>query len=51
MIFIMVNKKIKTKLIADMNSRVMNPRPGLMLDHTITSANEFDFFIVCVESR
>jgi len=49
MVFLMVNKRIKTKLID--GSRTTNPRPGCMLDHTITSHNEFDFFIVCTECR
>ena len=45
----MVNKRIKTKLIEA--ASVRNPRPGCLLDHTVTSANEYDFYIVCAETK
>lgn len=51
MVFIMVNKKIKTKLVVEANGRPSNPRPGCLVDHTITGRESYDFYMVCAESR
>ena len=51
-ILIMVNKKIKNKLISEAGNRIANPKPGCLVDHTITGENgSYDFFIVNTESR
>jgi hypothetical protein len=34
--FIMVNKRVKTKIISDNNGRLENPRSGTVLDYAIT---------------
>ncbi len=48
----MCNKKVNTKLIeATGETSGRNPKPGCMLDHTVTGHNEFDFYMVCTESR
>ena len=47
----MVNKKVKTKLIADNNGRLMNPAPGTVLDHTLTGKGCYDFYLVSQFTR
>ena len=47
----MVNKRIKTKLIADAGGRVQNPQPGTLLDNSITHDGVYDFFVVSVSTR
>lgn len=48
----MVNKKTKTKLIEGNGSNFMkNPAPGTVLDHTISSKEHVDFYMVCTETR
>jgi len=43
--FVMVNKRIKTKLVVNQNGRLVNPQPGTVLDHTVTG-KFFDFYMV-----
>ena len=50
-LFIMVNKRIKTKLISEDNGRLSNPAPGTVVDHTITAEGLFDFYLVTTTSR
>jgi hypothetical protein len=49
LIFLMVNKKVKTKLINALTTG--NPQPGTVLDRFVTQVDEEDFYIVCAESR
>ena len=45
-LFLMVNKRVKTKLILDNGGRLMNPPPGTVLDHTLTNRGSYDFYLV-----
>ncbi|TNV83116.1 hypothetical protein FGO68_gene11586 [Halteria grandinella] len=49
--FIMVNKRVKTKIIWDNNGRLENPRSGTVLDHSITPQNTYDFYLVSQNCR
>ena len=44
--FIMVNKRVKTKMILEQNGRLENPRSGTVLDHSITAQDVYDFYLV-----
>ena len=46
MLFIMVNKRVKTKLIADVNGRISNPQPGTVLDHSVIKKDSYEFFLI-----
>jgi len=51
-IIVLVNKRVKTKLIVDSGpNRVDSPKPGLVVDHTITPNNSWDFFMVSQNTR
>lgn len=45
-IFVMVNKRIKTKLVESQGNRLVNPQPGTVLDHTVTGPGVFDWYMV-----
>lgn len=45
-IFVMVNKRVKTKIIMDNGGRLENPRSGTVLDHSITPQNVYDFYLI-----
>ena len=50
-ILIMVNKKIKNKLISEAGNKITNPKPGCVVDHTITGENDsYDFYTVNTKS-
>ena len=51
MLFIMVNKRVKTKLIVDQNGRISNPQPGTVLDHSIVKKDSYEFFLVSQNTR
>ena len=44
--FIMVNKRVKTKIVVENNGRLENPRSGTVLDHSITPQDVYDFYLV-----
>jgi len=44
--FILVKKRISTRLFARGQQGVSNPRFGTVIDTTITSKNQFDFFLI-----
>ena len=48
--FVMVNKRIKTKLVVNQNGRLTNPQPGTVLDHTVTG-KFYDFYMVAQNTR
>jgi len=50
-LFMMVNKRVKTKMIAESNGRIQNPQPGTVLDHSITPNGLWDFYMVSVSTR
>lgn len=43
---IVVQKRISTKIFAHQRGEPSNPPPGAILDHSITSINHFDFFLI-----
>ena len=47
----MVNKKVKTKLVAEQNGRFINPAPGTVLDHTLTNKGSYDFYLISQHTR
>lgn len=44
--YCVVQKKIATRIVEAMGSKVMNPPAGLILDHTVTQRHWYDFFLV-----
>lgn len=50
-LFLMVNKKVKTKLVADAGGRIQNPQPGTMLDNSITIDGQYDFYLISQATR
>ncbi|CRL00554.1 CLUMA_CG013814, isoform A [Clunio marinus] len=49
--FIIVNKRINTRIFMDKNNKLMNPVPGTIVDHTITLPERYDFFLVSQSVR
>lgn len=49
--FVMINKRVKQKMIADNGGRLMNPQPGTVLDHSVTQNDVYDFFLVTTNCR
>lgn len=49
--FIMVNKRVKTKLVLENNGRITNPPPGTVLDHSLTGKGSYDFYLVSQHCR
>jgi len=47
----MVNKRVKTKFIAENQGRLQNPMPGTVLDHSVTQPDVYDFFMVNTPCR
>lgn len=45
-VFLMVNKRVKTKLVLENGGRIMNPSPGTVLDHTLTNKDSYDFYLI-----
>lgn len=50
-IFITINKRIKTKFIKKDGSRFQNPQPGTILDHSVTKEKAYDFFLIATQCR
>lgn len=52
-LFIMVNKRVKTKFVSvnPQNGKLFNPQPGTVLDHTVTPHDLYDFFLVSQNVR
>lgn len=50
-LFVMVNKRVKQKIISDNQGRLQNPIPGTCVDHSITAQDLQDFYIVTTTSR
>ncbi|XP_071483412.1 piwi-like protein 1 [Diadema antillarum] len=49
---VVVQKRINTRIFAiDRNRRYENPMPGMVIDHTITRRNYYDFFLVSQHVR
>ncbi|GIY92309.1 piwi-like protein Siwi [Caerostris extrusa] len=44
--FIVVNKKINTRLFAPVGNSFSNPPPGTLVDHTVTRYDRYDFYLV-----
>lgn len=44
--FIVVQKRINTRLYQQLNNGLENPPPGSVVDHTITRKSWYDFFLV-----
>ena len=43
----MVNKRVKTKFMLEGNNgRLENPRPGTVVDHSVTPQSNYDFYLV-----
>nr|AQV09903.1 argonaute 3 isoform 1 [Aeolosoma viride]AQV09904.1 argonaute 3 isoform 2 [Aeolosoma viride] len=49
--FIVVGKRINTRIFAISNRELTNPAPGMIVDNTITRRNWYDFFIVSQHVR
>ena len=43
---IVVQKRISTRVFGLQQSQAINPKPGAIVDHSITSKDLFDFFLV-----
>jgi aubergine-like protein len=50
MLFCCVNKKVKTKYLLN-QGRVEAPKPGTVVDHTITSKDFYDFYLVSTHAK
>lgn len=50
-IYVMVNKRVKTKVVSNQNGRLMNPRAGTVLDHSILKKDAYDFFLISANCR
>jgi aubergine-like protein len=46
MAVIVVQKRINTRMMQLLQGQMNNPKPGGIIDHTITTANMYDFFLV-----
>ncbi|KAJ6643556.1 Piwi-like protein Ago3 [Pseudolycoriella hygida] len=44
--FIVVQKRINTRIFTIKSGKLENPEPGCVVDHTITRRHLFDFFLV-----
>lgn len=44
--FVVVQKRINTRLFANNKSELSNPLPGTVLDHTVTQRYLYDFFLI-----
>lgn len=44
--FVIVQKRINTRMFAKSNGNLENPRAGSILDHTITKRGMFDYYLV-----
>lgn len=51
LIYLTVNKKVKTKVMTSNQGRVETPRPGTVLDHSITKAPFYEFYLVSTICR
>ena len=51
LIFLTVNKKIKTKFMLQNHERVTTPKPGTVLDHTISKQHFYEFYLVSTVCR
>ena len=49
--FVMVNKRVKTKLVVENQGKLDNPQPGTVLDHGITPHGLYDFFLISQSVR
>ncbi|XP_063613916.1 piwi-like protein Ago3 [Penaeus indicus] len=49
--FVVVQKKISTRIFASLNSELDNPPPGSIIDHSITHRYWYDFFLVSQHVR
>ena len=49
--FVMVNKRVKTKLVLENQGRIQNPPPGTVLDHSLTAKGGYDFYLVSQHCR
>jgi aubergine-like protein len=47
----MINKRVKSKMIAESGGRLMNPQPGTVLDHSVTQNEVYDFYLVTTNCR
>jgi aubergine len=43
---IVVQKRINTRIFSEINRERINPKPGAIIDHGITSKDMYDFFLV-----
>ena len=43
---IVVQKRISTRIFSSQDNTAVNPKPGAIIDHSITSKDMFDFFLV-----
>ena len=50
-LFLMVNKRVQTKFVLQNNGRLDNPRPGTVVDHSVTPHGIYDFFLVSQHCR
>ncbi|XP_077999596.1 piwi-like protein 2 [Glandiceps talaboti] len=48
---VVVQKRINTRIFAEYNGQFDNPRPGLVMDHTVTMNNWYDYFLVSQHVR
>jgi hypothetical protein len=46
--FVVVQKRINTRIFSRQSRGIQNPGPGTVVDHTITNRNVYDFFLVIV---
>ena len=50
-LFVMVNKRVKTKFVIQRGDRVLVPQPGTCIDDHITKNGLYDFFMVSTHCR
>lgn len=49
--FIVVQKRINTRIFAVRSSGLENPNPGSILDHSVTRRTMYDFFLISQSVR
>ena len=49
--YITVNKGIKTKFILNHDNGYKNPAPGTVIDHSITKKDMYDFYLVATNCK
>ncbi|KAF7996956.1 hypothetical protein HCN44_002602 [Aphidius gifuensis] len=51
MAYVIVTKRLNTRLFADNRGRISNPEPGTIVDDVITNPTKYDFYVVAQSIR